>query len=87
MNTSSQAPIDIAFQGLMRRYSERVPDVQRVVDCMIREGIIRSWEDIENDHVAFRTMGVPQLGFNRLKKSSSSSDTNAAMLIASSPKN
>lgn len=68
MNTSSQAPIDIAFQGLMRRYSERVPDVQRVVDCMIREGIIRSWEDIENDHVAFRTMGVPQLGIQSLEK-------------------
>ncbi len=52
----------------MRRYKERVPDVQRVVDAMIAEEMIGSWSDIENDHVAFRTMGVPQLGIQSLAK-------------------
>lgn len=68
MTASTLTPIDIVFQGLMRRYSQRVPDVQRVIDCMIQEKIIGSWDDIENDHVAFRTMGVPTLGIKSLAK-------------------
>jgi hypothetical protein len=56
------------MDGLMRRYRERVPDVDRVIRCMITEGIIARGEDIENDHIAFRTMGVPQLGIQSLEK-------------------
>lgn len=71
-NTSKPSPVstalEVAMNGLMRRYGERVPDVGRVVQCMIREGIIGSLEDIENDHIAFRTMGVPQLGIQSLEK-------------------
>lgn len=52
----------------MRRYSERVPDVQKIVDAMIDEGIILSAEAIENDHIAFRTMGVPNLGIASFEK-------------------
>lgn len=52
----------------MRRYMERVPDVNRIVQKMIQEGIIASADDIENDHIAFRTMGVPQLGIRSLEK-------------------
>lgn len=54
--------------GLMQRYLERVPDVEKVIRAMIREGIIHRAEDIENDHIAFRTMGVPQLGIQSLEK-------------------
>lgn len=54
--------------GLMRRYQERVPDVQAVIDAMIREGMISNANDIENDHIAFRTMGVPNLGIASLEK-------------------
>ena len=54
--------LDTVLNGLMRRYSERVPDVQHVVDAMLDAGVITSPDEIENDHIAFRTMGVSNLG-------------------------
>ncbi|MCX6219012.1 DUF1338 domain-containing protein [Spirosoma sp.] len=63
MTTSSTTQtLDAVLDGLMSRYSERVPDVHKVTDAMIAAGIIQSAEEIENDHIAFRTMGVPNLG-------------------------
>ncbi len=56
------------LDGLMRRYQERVPDVSAIVRSMVAEGIIERPEDIENDHIAFRTMGVPQLGIRSFEK-------------------
>ncbi len=52
----------------MSRYRERVPDVNRVVRGMVSQGIIASSHDIENDHIAFRTMGVEQLGIQSLER-------------------
>jgi hypothetical protein len=60
--------LDEILGGLMRRYKERVPDVQRIIDAMTEEGLISGAEDIENDHIAFRTMGVSQLGLASLEK-------------------
>lgn len=60
--------LDGVLAGLMSRYSERVPDVQHVIDAMINEEIIQSASDIENDHIAFRTMGVPNLGIASFEK-------------------
>ncbi|GAB3976846.1 DUF1338 domain-containing protein [Spirosoma terrae] len=60
--------LDGVLAGLMSRYSERVPDVQHVIDAMIDDGIIQSASDIENDHIAFRTMGVPNLGIASFEK-------------------
>ncbi len=60
--------LDEVLNGLMRRYSQRVPDVKAVIDCLVRDGVIRSEAEIENDHIAFRTMGVPQLGIQSLEK-------------------
>jgi hypothetical protein len=60
--------LEIVLNGLMRRYQERVPDVSRVLDRMQAQGIIHSPHDIENDHIAFRTMGVPQLGIRSFEK-------------------
>ena len=69
MTTSlNQSTLDAVLGGLMRRYSERVPNVQNVVDAMIGEGIIQSANEIENDHIAFRTMGVPNLGLASFEK-------------------
>ena len=56
------------LNGLMERYQQRVPDVAAVITAMIKEGMIRKADDIENDHIAFRTMGVPQLGVASLEK-------------------
>ncbi|GAB3691876.1 DUF1338 domain-containing protein [Spirosoma flavus] len=60
--------LDAVLGGLMRRYSERVPDVQKVINAMIEDGVIESGDEIENDHIAFRTMGVPNLGIASFEK-------------------
>lgn len=60
--------LDTILEGLMRRYRERVPDVGRVVTSMVDNKLISSESDIENDHIAFRTMGVPQLGIQSFEK-------------------
>jgi len=54
--------------GLMRRYQARVPDVEAIIRAMVEEGLIATPDDIENDHIAFRTMGVPHLGIASLEK-------------------
>ena len=54
--------LEQVLSGLMRRYQERVPDVSNIIQAMVTEGIIQRPEAIENDHIAFRTLGVPQLG-------------------------
>jgi hypothetical protein len=56
------------LNGLMNRYKERVPDVKKIINAMISEGLITSQEDIENDHIAFRTLGVPNLGIRSFEK-------------------
>ena len=56
------------LDGLMRRYQERVPDVQKIIQAMIKDRLISAPGDIENDHIAFRTMGVPHLGIASLEK-------------------
>jgi hypothetical protein len=62
------ALLDTVIGGLMNRYQMRVPDVGRVLSAMLDRGMIRSLDEIENDHIAFRTMGVPQLGIQSLEK-------------------
>ncbi|MBD2753443.1 DUF1338 domain-containing protein [Spirosoma validum] len=68
IKSSPTQTLDAVLDGLMRRYSERVPDVQKVFNTMISEGIITSPNEIENDHIAFRTMGVPNLGIASFEK-------------------
>lgn len=60
--------LDKVLEGLMARYTQRVPDVKRVTDAMIATGIIADASAIENDHIAFRTLGVPHLGIQSLEK-------------------
>jgi hypothetical protein len=56
------------LDDLMQKYKSRVRDVARITEAMIREGLIRSESEIENDHIAFRTLGVPHLGVQSLEK-------------------
>ena len=60
--------LEIVLNGLMQRYQARVPDVKKVIAAMVQEKLISSAADIENDHIAFRTMGVPQLGIKSFEK-------------------
>lgn len=52
----------------MQRYQERVPDVEAIFDAMVKENIIKDPSEIENDHIAFRTLGVEHLGIGSLEK-------------------
>lgn len=65
---NKSAILENVLAGLMRRYMERVPDVKGVIDALVKENVIGSSKEIENDHIAFRTMGVPLLGIQSLEK-------------------
>ncbi|GEP98340.1 DUF1338 domain-containing protein [Chitinophaga cymbidii] len=60
--------LETVLDGLMSRYKDRVPDVGAIISAMIAEGIIGKASDIENDHIAFRTLGVEHLGIQSLEK-------------------
>ena len=60
--------LDFILIGLMRRYQEKVQDVSKIIGLMLEEKIINDPSEIENDHIAFRTMGVPHLGIASLEK-------------------
>ncbi|WP_276482964.1 DUF1338 domain-containing protein [Paraflavitalea pollutisoli] len=66
--TTRSNTLQAVLDGLMSRYKERVPDVATILQAMIRGGIIKEEQDIENDHIAFRTLGVPHLGIASLEK-------------------
>ncbi len=60
--------LDEILEGLMRRYSKRVPEVNLVTEALIEKGVVKSQSEISNDHIAFRTMGVKQLGIQSFEK-------------------
>ena len=60
--------IERILSGLFRIYEERVPDVKFISSEMIKEGIIEKKEEIVNDHIAFRTLGVSNLGIKSFEK-------------------
>ncbi len=66
-NRLKKALLD-TLSGLMTRYKKRVPDVEHIMSHMISEGIIQDRAEIINDHIAFRTFGVPHLGIQSLSK-------------------
>jgi hypothetical protein len=65
---SRTAGLQKIMDGLMKRYTERVPDVAKVIEALIEENVIANANEIENDHIAFRTLGVPFLGIGSLEK-------------------
>jgi len=65
---NEHSTLEVVLEGLMKRYSERVPDVKKITRTMISGGIIGDAAEIENDHVAFRTMGVEHLGIRSFEK-------------------
>jgi len=56
------------MDALMDKYSDRVPDVKKIIQAMVDRGIINKADDIQNDHIAFRSLGLPQLGIQSLEK-------------------
>jgi hypothetical protein len=68
MSKAALPTLDTILQGLMSRYRQRVPDVGRVMCLMLSHGLIQREQDIENDHIAFRTLGVPHLGIQSFER-------------------
>jgi len=68
MDFNKNTNLDKILQYLFVPYMHRVPDVKKIADAMIAENIIEQTEDIVNDHIAFRTMGVKHLGIQSFEK-------------------
>ncbi|WP_394749381.1 DUF1338 domain-containing protein [Spongiimicrobium salis] len=60
--------LKVVMDAIFQPYKNRVPNVNKVSDAMIAEGIIAHEMEINNDHIAFRTLGVPHLGLASLEK-------------------
>ena len=68
MKFKEKKPIHIILESLFETYSKRVPYVKKITNELIQKQIISNQNDIINDHIAFRTMGVKNLGINSFEK-------------------
>nr|WP_299485519.1 DUF1338 domain-containing protein [uncultured Allomuricauda sp.] len=68
MNFDDNTPLDIILKSIFDPYKKSVADVEKISQAMIAKGLIGKQEDIINDHIAFRTLGVPNLGIVSLEK-------------------
>ncbi|TKC08674.1 DUF1338 domain-containing protein [Pedobacter frigoris] len=68
MKFDNQSPLDIFLNILFERYSQQVPAVKKITNALISTGVIEGQEEITNDHIAFRTLGVPHLGIASFEK-------------------
>ncbi len=68
MNFKEKKPIHLILESLFKTYANRVPDVKKITNALIKNKIIFNQEDIINDHIAFRTMGVKNLGIKSFEK-------------------
>jgi hypothetical protein len=68
MHLSNKSAISKILQGVFAVYRDRVPDVQKITDAMVSQGIVAGQSEILNDHIAFRTMGVDHLGITSFEK-------------------
>ncbi len=68
MHLSNNSTISKILQGVFAVYRDRVPDVQKITDAMVSHGIVTGQSEILNDHIAFRTMGVKNLGIASFEK-------------------
>ena len=53
---------------LHNNYEANVPDVHKIIHTLVNYGVIKFENEIENDHIAFRTLGVNHLGIESLEK-------------------
>lgn len=68
MKFTEDTPITQILDALFKVYEERVPDVRKITQAMIKAGMVKDQTEIINDHIAFRTMGVPHLGIASFEK-------------------
>ncbi|TDS13677.1 DUF1338 domain-containing protein [Sphingobacterium paludis] len=68
MHFDEQKPLDIVLNDLFDQYSKHVADVSKITNALLEKAVINSQEDIVNDHIAFRTLGVSHLGIQSFEK-------------------
>jgi len=68
MKFKEKKTINIVLESLFNTYSSRVPDVKKITKAMVSNNIVSDQSEIINDHIAFRTMGVDNLGINSFEK-------------------
>lgn len=68
MNFNQNTALDRLMTLLFEPYKRSVADVQKVSNALLDSTIIDSEDEIINDHIAFRTLGVPHLGIASLEK-------------------
>ncbi|UKJ06188.1 DUF1338 domain-containing protein [Solitalea lacus] len=68
MKFTNHKALDYFLNDLFDRYKENVPAVKIITDALINRGVINAQDEIVNDHVAFRTLGVPHLGIQSFEK-------------------
>ncbi|WP_420601901.1 DUF1338 domain-containing protein [Flagellimonas sp.] len=68
MQFNDNTPLEIVLKAIFDPYKESVSDVETISAAIINKGLIHKEEDIINDHIAFRTLGVPNLGIKSLEK-------------------
>ncbi|TJZ61957.1 DUF1338 domain-containing protein [Sphingobacterium olei] len=68
MHFDENNPLDIVLNDLFEHYRQNVADVDKITKALLDKGVIASQDDIVNDHIAFRTLGVPHLGIQSFEK-------------------
>ena len=68
MHLNETTVLTSILQGLFTTYVERVKDVNKITNALIDRKIVAGQEEIINDHIAFRTLGVPNLGIASFEK-------------------
>jgi len=68
MNFENHNPLDTVLNNLFEQYRAGVPAVDKITQALLEKGIVNSQKEIVNDHIAFRTLGVPNLGIASLEK-------------------
>ena len=68
MKFSSKNPLSDFLHGLFETYENQVPDVKKVTQALIQKGVISDQSEIVNDHIAFRTLGLPHLGIASIER-------------------
>lgn len=68
MHFEENNPLDIVLNDLFEHYRQHVADVNKITNALLDKQVINDQQDIVNDHIAFRTLGVPNLGINSFEK-------------------
>lgn len=68
MKFNQQKPLDIFLNALFERYRVAVPAVNQITEALLEKGVVNNQQEIVNDHIAFRTLGVSHLGIQSFEK-------------------